>query len=198
MRGVVVRLVNLVQLGDRVAQTAAAREAVRTVGEVAEEAVSLRPHLRREVGIFLVDEIVLAVGQQRHCLDREGQDVAVPLLVEPVHEVLLEPGKGLPLRLAAVRETEVAEHAAEVALVEVADVPEHRLIPTVAGRHIHGMYNLLEVVVDDFHKRPLLGVHLHDVLKVIKIVVTVVLADEVVKVHQELRGRNGSHELGGD
>ena len=198
MRGVVVRLVNLVQLGDRVAQTAAAREAVRTVGQVAEEAVSLRPHLRREVGIFLVDEIVLAVGQQRHCLDREGQDVAVPLLVEPVHEVLLEPGKGLPLRLAAVRETEVAEHAAEVALVEVADVPEHRLIPTVAGRHIHGMYNLLEVVVDDFHKRPLLGVHLHDVLKVIKIVVTVVLADEVVKVHQELRGRNGSHELGGD
>ena len=198
MRGVVVRLVNLVQLGDRVAQTAAARETVRTVRQVAEETVSLGPHLGREVGIFLVDEIVLAVGQQRHCLDREGQDVAVPLLVEPVHEVLLEPGKGLPLRLAAVRETEVAEHAAEVALVEVADVPEHRLIPTVAGRHIHGMYNLLEVVVDDFHKRPLLGVHLHDVLKVIKIVVTVVLADEVVKVHQELRGRNGSHELGGD
>ena len=157
--------------------------------------MSLGPHLRREVGIFLVDEIVLAVGQQSHRLDREGQDVAVPLLVEPVHEMLLEPGKGLPLRLAAVRETEVAEHAAEVALVEVADVPEHRLIPTVAGRHIHGMYNLLEVVVDDFHKRPLLGVHLHDVLKVIEIVVTVVLADEVVKVHQELRRRHRTHKL---
>ena len=57
------------------------------------------------------------------------------------------------------------------------------------------MYNLLEVVVDDFHKRPLLGVHLHDVLKVIKIVVAVVLADEVVKVHQELRRRHRTHKL---
>ena len=195
MRRVVVGLIDLVQFGDRVAKAAAARETVRTVRQVAEETVSLGPHLGREVGIFLVDEIVLAVGQQRHCLDREGQDVAVPLLVEPVHEMLLEPGKGLPLRLAAVRETEVAEHAAEVALVKVADVPEHRLVTTVAGRHIHGMYNLLEVVVDDFHKRPLLGVHLHDVLKVIEIVVTVVLADEVVKVHQELRRRHRTHKL---
>ena len=57
------------------------------------------------------------------------------------------------------------------------------------------MDNLLEVVVDDFHKRPLLGVHLHDVLKVIEIVVTVVLADEVVQVHQELRRRHRTHKL---
>ena len=56
---VVVRLIDLVQFGDRVAKAAAAREAVRTVGQVAEEAVSLGPHLGREVGIFLVDEIVL-------------------------------------------------------------------------------------------------------------------------------------------
>ena len=94
----VVGLIDLVQFGDRVAKTAAAREAVRTVGQVAEEAVSLGPHLGREVGIFLVDEIVLAVGQQSHRLDREGQDVAGPLLVEPVHEMLLEPGEGLPFR----------------------------------------------------------------------------------------------------
>ena len=91
MRRVVVGLIGLVQFGDRVAKAAAARETVRTVRQVAEETVSLGPHLGREVGIFLVDEIVLAVGQQRHRLDREGQNVAVSLLVEPVHEMLLEP-----------------------------------------------------------------------------------------------------------
>ncbi len=196
MRRVVVRLIDLVQFCDRVAKAAATREAVRTVGQVAEKAVPLGPHLGGEVGIFLVDEIVFAICQQCHRLYRESQDVAASLLIEPVHEMLLKPGKSLPLRLAAVREAEITEHAAEITLIEVADVPEHGLVATVARRHIHRMHHLLEVVVDDLDKGPLLGVHLHNILKMVEIVVTVVLADEIVKVHQELRSSHRPHELG--
>ena len=91
MGGVIVGFILLVEVGNRVAQTAAARKAVGAVGNVAEETVSLRPHLGCEVGIFRIGEIVLAVGKEGHSLDREGQDIVVPLLIEPVHEMLLEP-----------------------------------------------------------------------------------------------------------
>ena len=190
-------MVVAVLLLDLVAQAAAAGQGVRAVGEVAEKAVALGPHLGGEVGVVLVGEVVAAVGQQGHRLHREGEDVVVALLVEPVHEVALQPVEGLPLRLRPVREVEVAEHALEVGLVEVADVPEHGLVAAVAGGHVHGVDNLLEVVVDDLHQGALLDVVLHDVVQVVQVVVTVVLADEVVQVHQKLRRGHGTHELGG-
>ena len=193
VRGVVVLLVGGVDVREGVAQAAAAGEAVGAVGDVAEEAVALGPHLGGEVGVLLVGVVVGAVGQQGHGLHREGEDVVVALFVEPLHEMLLQPGEGLPLRGAAVGETEVAEHSLEVRLVEVADVPEHGLVAAVAGGHVHGMHHLLEAVVDDLEQ----GVVLHDGIELVEIVVTVILADEVVEVHQELGSGYRTHELGG-
>ncbi len=89
--GVVVGGVGLVEIGQGVTKAAAAREAVRAVGQVAEEAVTFGPHLGSEVSVLLVGEIIGSVSQQGHGLDGESQDVVVPFLVEPVHEVLLKP-----------------------------------------------------------------------------------------------------------
>ena len=195
VRRVVVAVVQVLQ---GIAKAAAAGQTVRAVGDVAEEAVALRPHLGGEVGVLLVGIIVAAVGQQRHRLDREGQDVVVALLVEPIHEVLLQPGEGLPLRRRPVRKTEVAEHALEIGLVKVADVPEHGLVAAVAGRHVHRMHDLLETIVDDLAERAFLDIVLHDLVQAVQVVVAVILADEIVQVHQELRRRDGTHELRGD
>ena len=109
--------------------------------------------------------------------------------------MLLEPAERLPPGSGTVREAEVAEHALEVVLVEIAYVPEHGLVAPVAGGHVHRVHHLLEVVVDDLDERALLGVELHDIVEVSEVVVAVVLADEVVEVHQELRGGHRAHEL---
>ena len=60
------------------------------------------------------------------------------------------------------------------------------------------MNHLLEIVVDNLDEGPLLDVHLDDILEMLDVIVTVVLADEVVEVHQELRCGHRTHELGGD
>ena len=138
----------------------------------------------------------MSVGEEGHRLHGEGEDVMVAFLVEPVHEMALQPVEGLPLGGGAVGETEVAEDALEVGLVEVADVPEDGLVTAVAGGHVHGVDDLLEAVVDDLAQGALLGVVLNDVVEVLEIIVTVVLADEIVEVHQELGGGYRAHELG--
>ena len=196
VRGMVVAAIGLVQVGKRVTQAAAAGQRVGAVGQVAEETVPLGPHLGREIGILLVHEIVLAVGQQGHGLYREGKDIVIAFLIEPLHEMLLQPGEGLPLGSCSVREAEIAEHAAEIGLVEVADVPEYGLIAAVARRHVHGVHHLLEVVVDHLHQRTLFDVVLHHRVQFVQVVVPVVLADEIVQVHQELGRCHGTHELG--
>ena len=91
MGGVVVRRVALVKVGQGVAEAAAARETVGAVGQIAEETVSFSPHLGREVCILGIGEVIVSVRQQGHGLHGESKDVVVPLLVEPVHEMLLEP-----------------------------------------------------------------------------------------------------------
>ena len=53
--------------------------------------MALGPHLCCEIGIFLVDEIVATVSEERHGLNRESEYIMVSLFVEPVHEMLLEP-----------------------------------------------------------------------------------------------------------
>ena len=110
--------------------------------------------------------------------------------------MLLEPGQRLPLRLGAVREGEFAEYSAEIRLVEVADVPEHGLVSPVARRHVHGVHDLLEIIVDDLDESTLLEIVLHHLVETGQVVVAIVLPDEVVEIHQELRSGHGSHELG--
>ena len=120
----------------------------------------------------------------------------VPFLIEPVHEMLLQPGQCLPFRRSAVREAEIAEHALEIRLVEIADVPEYRLIAAVACRHIHRVHNLLEVIVNDFFQGSLFGVAFDHFTESVEVVFTVVLPDEIIHIHKELRCSHGSHELG--
>ena len=194
VRGVIVGIVFQVRQG--IAQAAAAGEAVGTVGDVAEKAVPLGPHLGGEIGILLVGIVVPAVGQEGHRLHREGEDVVVALLVEPVHKMLLQPGQRFPLGGASVRETEVSEHAVEIRLVKIADVPEHRLVSPVAGRHVHRMHHLLEAVVDDLGEGAGFAVDFHHLVQALQVILSVVLADEIVQVHQEFRGGHGAHKLG--
>ena len=58
------------------------------------------------------------------------------------------------------------------------------------------MHDLLEAVVDDLDKGTLLAVFLHDIIEMLEVIVTVVLADEIVKVHEELGSGHSAHELG--
>ncbi len=160
--------------------------------------MALGPHLGGEIGVVLVEIVVSAVGEKSHGLHWEGEDVAAALLVEPVHEMLLQPVERLPLRCAAVREAKIPEHTLKIVAVEIADVPEHGLVAPVAGRHVHRMHDLLEIVVYHLDERALLGVELHDLIKTGEVVIPVVLADEIIEVHQELRRGHGPHELGGD
>ena len=192
---VIVLFVRIVEVLQGIAQTAAAGEAVGTVGQIAEETVSLAPHLCGEIRIILVGEIVASVGKQGHGLDREGEDVFVALFIEPVHKVLLEPVESLPFGRSAVRETEVAEHALEVRLVEVADIPEHGLVAAVAGRHVHGVDDLLEAVVDNLGEGTLLCIVLHHLVETGQVVIAIVLADEIIEIDEELGSRHRSHEL---
>ena len=157
--------------------------------------MTFRPHFRCEVSILLVCIIITAVGQKRHCLDRECEDIIVPLFIEPVHEMFLEPGQCLPFWRSAVREAEIAEHALEVWLVEIADVPENGLIASVAGRHIHRVHDLLEIIVNDFYERALLHIVLHYFIQALEIVLAVVFSDEIVEIHQEFRSCDCAHEL---
>ena len=107
----------------------------------------------------------------------------------------LKPVKSLPLRRRTVREAELSEYSLKIILVKITDVPEYGLISPVAGRHVHGMHNLLEIVVDDLYKGPLLDIQLHHLIKTVDVVIPIVLADEVVKIHKELRSGHGTHEL---
>ena len=110
--------------------------------------------------------------------------------------MLLQPAEGVPDGSGAVGETEVTEHALEVGLVKITDVPEHSLVAAVAGGHVHGVNHLLEIVVDDLDQGALLEIVLYHRVQLGEIVVAIVLAQEVVKVHQELRSGHGAHKLG--
>ena len=58
------------------------------------------------------------------------------------------------------------------------------------------MYDLLEIIVNHLDQSAFLEIVLNHLVKPVKIVVTVVLPDEVIEIHQELRGGNSTHELG--
>ncbi len=102
-------------------------------------------HLRREISVLFVLHIAI-FAEQRHSLDGEGQHRAQTLLIEPLHETLLQPTERVPVRFLAVGETELAEYALEIVAVVVTDIPEHRLEITRTRRLVDGIHHLLERV----------------------------------------------------
>ena len=179
---------------DLVAQTAARAQRVGIGAHVGEERVALGIHLGREVAPFLVLAVALLVGEQGHRLDGERQQGLRALVVEPLHEALLQPGESLPVGLRAVGEVEVAEDGLEVVLVVVGDVPEHGLVVTGTCRLVQRVDNLLEVVGDHLVDGALLQTHVGLLVGTLPVVLTPLLANEVVHVHQELGRGTGAAE----
>ena len=126
-----------------VSETTAGTQRIHTVRPVQEEAVTLGPHLSREVLPFLIN-IVTAVVQQIHRFHGKGQQLAGAFRVEPVHEPLLKPVHRFPLHGRSVRKDELGEHAVEVRMIEVRDVPEDALIASGGCGLIERVDHLLE------------------------------------------------------
>ena len=53
--------------------------------------MSLAVHLSRELAPFRILAVAILVGEQGHGLHREGEQGLRALLVEPLHETLLQP-----------------------------------------------------------------------------------------------------------
>ena len=73
-----------------IAQAAAARQRVGIVAHVGEERVALGIHLCCEISPLLVYAVAV-MSQQSHRLNRECEHGLRALLVEPLHETLLQP-----------------------------------------------------------------------------------------------------------
>src|SRR5574344_461327 len=110
--------------------------------------------------------------------------------------MLLKPRKGFPFWGRAVRKPEISKYSVEIRFIEIADIPEHGLISSITGRHIHRMNNLLEVIVNHLGKGSLLYVELDNLVQHRKIVIPIILSDEIIEIHQEFRGSDCSHKLG--
>ena len=181
-------------VGDLVAQTAARRERVGIVAHVGEERVALAVHLGREVAPLLVEAFAVAVGQQGHRLDGEGEQRLGALLVEPLHEALLQPRKAGPVGLLAVGEVELAENRLEVILVIVSHVPEDGLVVAGAGGLVERVDDLLEAVGDDLVDGALLERQVDHLVGAVVVVLAILQSEEVVHVHQELGRGAGTRE----
>ena len=182
---------------DFVAQAAAAAQRVGVVAHVCEEGVACGVHFRREIGVFRVDNVTV-FGEQCHGLDREGEHGTEAFLVEPAHKPFLKPAERLPDGLGAVGETELTEEAFEVVAIVVGHIPEHRLEITCASGLVDGIDHLLETVGDHLVNGALPQGEIHHLVALFIVVVAVFLADEVVHVHQELRGGASTAEHAGD
>ena len=154
-------------------------------------------HFGREIAPLPVAHVTV-FREQRHRLHRECERGLEPLGVEPFHKPLLKPAQPLPVRLAAVREVEFAEHALEVVAVVIGYVPEYCLEVTRSRRLVDGIDNLLEAVGDDLVNRPLFEREIHHVTGSLVVIESIFLADEIVHVHQELRSCTCAAEHAGD
>ena len=185
-------------VGDLVAQAAAGTQRVGVVGDIGEEGMAFGVHLGGEGGHVLVDEVAVLVVEQGHGFDGEGEHGLGALLVEPAHETLLQPAEAVPVGFRAVGETELAEDALEIGFVVIGYVPEHRLVVARAGGLVEGVDNLLEAVGDDLVHRLLAQREVDHAVGLLPVVLSVVLLDEVVEVHQELGRGAGAAQHGGD
>ena len=69
------------------------------------------------------------------------------------------------------------------------------ILPSVSGRHIHRMNNLLETIINDLSERPLFACVFDNFIQTLKIILSVVLLYEIVKVHEVFRSGYGAEEL---
>ena len=143
-------------------------------------------HLSGEVGIFLVGYVAI-FREECHSLDWECQDGLETFGVEPFHEAFLEPVERVPVRLAAVREVEVAEEALEIIFVVVGDVPEHRLVVTCASWLVDGVNYLFEAVGDDLVEGAFSCREVDHFVSASVVVFSVFHLYEIVEIHQEFR-----------
>ena len=148
--------------------------------------MSLAIHLGCELAPLGILAVTILVGKQCHCLHGEGQQGLRTLLIEPFHKALLQPRKTIPIGLRTVGEVEVAEDRLKVIAVIVSDIPEHGLIVTGTCGLVQCVDNLLKIVSDDLVDRALLQTEVSLIVWALPIVQAILLADEVVHVHQEL------------
>ena len=148
--------------------------------------MSLRIHLSGEVAPLLILALAILVDEQCHRLNREGQQGLGALLIEPLHETLLQPRETIPVGLRAIGEVELAEDALEVILVIVGYVPEYGLIVAGTSRLVQRVNNLLEIVGYHLIDGTLLQAHICLLVGTLPIVQTILLTNKVVHVHQEL------------
>ena len=156
--------------------------------------MAFRVHFCCEIAPFLVLAVAVLVGQQSHGLYRECQQRLCALLVEPLHEALLQPGKTFPVGFRAIGEVEVAEDRLEIVLVVIGDVPKYSLIVTGTSRLVQCIDNLLEVVCNHLVDAALLQRKVSLLVGTLPVVQTPLLANEVVHIHQELRRCTGTAE----
>ena len=107
--------------------------------------MSLRVHLCSKLTPLLVTALAI-IGKKSHCLNRECENCLCTLLVEPLHESLLQPRKAVPVRLSSVWEVEVTEERLEIVLVIVSHIPEYCLEVTSTCWLVDRIYNLLKAV----------------------------------------------------
>ena len=176
-----------------VAQAAARRQRVGVVADIGEERVPLGVHLRRDVAPFLVHHVAVP-GQQGHRLDREGQHGLRALAVEPRHETLLQPRQRFPVRLRPVGEYEFAEQAFEIVAVVIGHVPEHGLEVTRPRGLVDRVDDLFETVRNHLVDRPVLFREVDHLVRPLVVIFSVLLFDEIVHIHQELRRGAGARE----
>ena len=182
---------------DLVAQAAAAGERVGVVTHIGEERVTFGIHLSGEIGVFLVDDIAV-FAQQSHGFDREGEHAFGSLLVEPVHEALLQPAEGFPVRARSVGEAEFSEERFEIEAVVVGNVPEDRLEIACAGGLVDGIDDLLEAVSDHLVDGAVAEGAVHDFIGAEVIVFAIFFLKEVAHVHEKLHCGDGAAEHGAD
>ena len=150
-------------------------------------------HLRRDVAPFLVHHVAVP-GQQGHRLDREGQHGLRALAVEPRHETLLQPRQRFPVRLRPVGEYEFAEQAFEIVAVVIGHVPEHGLEVTRPRGLVDRVDDLFETVRNHLVDRPVLFREVDHLVRPLVVIFSVLLFDEIVHIHQELRRGAGARE----
>ena len=143
-------------------------------------------HLGREVAPFLILALTVLVDEQSHRFNRESQQCLGTFLVEPLHETLLQPRETIPVGLRTIGEIEFTEDALEVILVIVGHIPEHSLIVAGTSGLIQRVHNLLEVVGDNLVDGALLQRQVGLLVRMLPIVLAILVADEIVHVHQEL------------
>lgn len=156
--------------------------------------MTLGPHLGNEILPFLID-VILAVVQQVYGLHREREDLSAALIVQPIHESFLKPVDGIPFHRRAVRKNKVLKHAFEVRMIEIGHIPENGLISACCGGLIQRVDDLFKGICYDLVDGALSGGGIYYIACLGIVIVTILLADEVIQIALPLRATDGTAEL---